>query len=109
MPSKKMVLEFLQSEVAKGRGDESCHLVDVAKEQRERIKNEKRQTRFVLVTGDPDLCARLEFHKDRIFKRVKNKSIMLSLMEKAWAEALSDAELDRIMAALDAIESGVEN
>ena len=109
MPSKKLALEWLKNEVAKGRGDESCHVVDVAKEQRERIKNEKRQTRFVLVTGDPDLCARLEFHKDRIFKRVKNKSIMLSLMEKAWAEALADAELDRIMAQLDAIESGVEN
>ena len=101
MPSKSAALEWLKNEVAKGRGDESCHVVDVAKEQRERIKNEKRQTRFVLVTGDPDLCARLEFHKDRIFKKVRNKQIMLSLMEKAWSEALADSELDKIMAVME--------
>lgn len=107
MPSKLMALEWLKSEVAKGRGEDKCHIVDVTAEQKERIKNEKRKTRFVLVTNDPDLCAKLEFHKDRIFRRVKNKSIMLSLMEKSWAEALSDAELDKIMASLDAVEHGV--
>ena len=98
MPSKLMALEWLKQEVAKGRGEEKVHLVDVEKEQRERIKNDKRKMNFVLCTGDPDACARLEFHKDRIFRKVRNKSIMLSLMERAWAEALSDAELDRMMA-----------
>jgi hypothetical protein len=101
LPSKRAAAEWLASEVAHGRGDESCHVVDVAKEQRERIKNDKRKTRFVLPTDDPDLCARFDFHKDRIFRKVKNKAIMLSLMEKAWAEALSDTELDRILAAME--------
>jgi hypothetical protein len=99
VPSKKMALEWLKSEVSKGRGDESCHVVDVAKEQRERIVNDKRKTRFVLCTDDPDLCAKFEFHKDRIFKKVHNKAFMLTLMERAWSEALSDPELDKIMAA----------
>ena len=101
MPSKRMALEWLRSEVEKGRGEESCHVVDVAKEQRERIANDKRKTRFVLCTDDPDLCSKFEAHKDRIFRKVKNKAIMLSLMEKAWGEALHDSELDRILAALE--------
>lgn len=101
MPSKKVALEWLKSEVAHGRGDESCHVVDVAKEQRERIKNDKRKTRFVLCCDDPDLCSRLEAEKDRIFKKVRNKAVMLSLMERAWSDALSDAEIDKIMAAME--------
>jgi hypothetical protein len=101
MPSKRAAMEWLQSEVKHGRGEESCHVVDVAKEQRERIKNDKRKTRFVLPCDDPDLCSRFDYHKDRIFKKVRNKAIMLSLMEKAWSEALSDSELDKILAAME--------
>ena len=98
MPSKKMALAWLQDELRKGRGEEKCHIVDVEREQEARIKNDKRKERFVLVTGDPDLCSRLEATKDRIFWRVKNKSVALSLMERAWDEALCDAEIDRILA-----------
>jgi hypothetical protein len=94
-----MALEWLKSEVAKGRGEDKCHIVDVTAEQAERIKNDKRKTRFVLSTDDPDLCSRLEAHKDRIFRKVKNKAFMLTLMERAWAEALADTELDKILAA----------
>jgi len=101
MPSKLMALEWLKQEVAKGRGEQKCHIVDVEKEQAERIKNEKRKQNFVLVTGDPDLCAALEFEKDRIFRRVKNKSIALDLMQRAWREALSNAELDKVMAEME--------
>jgi hypothetical protein len=104
VPSKKAASEWLAEEVRKGRGDESCHVVDVAADQRERIKNNKRKTRFVLSCDDPDLCSKFEAHKDRIFRKVKNKSIMLSLMEKAFGEALSDSELDKIMAVMDAGE-----
>ena len=93
--------------VEHGQAEEKIHIVFVERDQAERIKNSKRKQNFVLCTGDPDLCSRLEFHKDRIFRKVKNKSIMLTLMEKAWAEALSDSELDRIMAAVDAVEAGV--
>src|SRR5271154_7564110 len=101
MPSKIMALEWLKQEVAKGRGEQKCHIVDVEKEQAERIKNDKRKTRFVLCTEDPDLCSMLEAHKDRIFRRVKNKSIALYLMQRAWAEAPSNPELDKFLAETD--------
>jgi hypothetical protein len=102
---KAAALDWLKDEVRKGRGDESCHIVDVEADQRERIKNNKRKTRFVLCTDDPDLCSRFEANKDRIFKRCgKNKSVMLSLMVKALEMALSDSEIDRIMAQMDAPE-----
>lgn len=104
MPSKRQAAEWLAEEVRKGRGEEKCHVVDVEAEQKERIKNNKRKTRFVLCCDDPDLCSAFEAQKDRIFKRVRNKAVMLSLMEKAWEEALSDTELDKICAALDAVE-----
>ena|ERR1700723_1342330 len=99
MPTKRMAYERLKQEVEKGRGDESCFYADVAREQEERIKNGKRKERFVLVTGDPDLCSRFEATKDRIFRRVKNKSMALSLMERAWDEALCDSEIDKVLAA----------
>jgi hypothetical protein len=109
MPSKRALLERLRYEVeVKGQGEESCFYEDVEKRQKERSARGNRKEKFVLCTDDPELCARLEGHKDRIFHRVKNKSIMLSLMERAWAEALSDAELDRILAAMDAVESGAK-
>lgn len=101
MPSKRAAAEWLAYEVKQGRGDESCHVVDVAKEQRERIKNDKRKEKFVLNTDDPDLCAALEKEKDRIFRKTRNKSLMLTLMLRAWQEALSDHELDRILAAME--------
>ena len=102
MPSVDAALDYLKDLQRKGRGAEKIHIVLVEEEQKERIKNQKRKMNFVLCTKDPDLCARLEGHKDRIFRKVKNVSIMLSLMERAWAEALSDQELDRICAAMDA-------
>lgn len=81
-----------------GHGDEIVHVSFVEREQAERIKNNKRVTRFVLPCDDPDLCARMNAHKDRIFRKVKDKNLMLHLMERAWGEGLSDKELDRILA-----------
>jgi|SRR5579863_913564 len=104
MPSKRAALDWLRFEVEQGRGDESCHVVDVAKEQRERIKNDKRKTRFVLACDDPDLCSAFEREKDRIFKRVRNKVVMLGYMIRAWEESLSDQELDRMMAEDEGVE-----
>ena len=101
MPSKRAAAEWLAHEVKRGRGEDSVHIVDVTKDQQDRIANKKRKQNFVLCTGDPDLCSRLEAEKDRIFRKVRNKAIMLSLMERAWKEALSDSELDKIMAELD--------
>ena len=96
--------EKLKYMMEHGRAEEKIHIVFVEQEQAERIKNEKRKTRFVMNCDDPDLCSRLEAQKDRIFRKVKNKAVMLTLMERAWAEALSDAELDRILAVMDAPE-----
>jgi len=105
LPSKRHLLEVLKYEVeVKGEGEHRCYYGDVEKEQAVRAMNDKKQTRFVLPTDDWELCARLNAHKQRIYKKTHNKAIMLSLMEKAWAEALSDSELDRVMAALDAVE-----
>lgn len=101
MPSLQQAYERLKWEVEHGHGEEKVHVVYVEREQAERIKNAKRKTRFVLPTDDPDICSELEAEKDRIFRRVRNKSIMLSLMVRAWHEALSDQELDRIMARMD--------
>ena len=102
MPSVDLAVEHLKDLQRKGRGQEKVHVVLVEQEQKERIANNKRKTRFVLCTDDADLCSILEAHKDRIFRRCgQNKSIMLHLMEKAWAEALADSEIDRIMAAMD--------
>ena len=98
MPSKKAAAEWLLSEVKAGRGDEKCHVVDVTRDQNERIINDKKKTRFVLCTDDPELCSQFEQSKDRIFKKVKNKSLMLTFMIRAWEEALSDAALDRYIA-----------
>jgi hypothetical protein len=101
MPSKRQAADWLANEVAKGRGEEKVHLIDVTKDQAERIANKKRKQNFVLVTGDPDICAEFEFEKDRIFKRVGNKSVMLSLMVRAWKDALADSELDKILAVME--------
>ena len=101
MPSARAAYEKLKYMVEHGRSEEKVHIVFVEQEQKERIANNRRKTRFVLCTDDPDLCSKFEAHKDRIFRKVKNKAIMLSLMEKAWGEALHDSELDRILAALE--------
>jgi hypothetical protein len=101
MPSIEMAYERLKCEMQKGNRSERVHIVFVEREQAERIKNNKRKTRFVLCCDDPDQCARFEAQKDRIFRRIKNKAMMITLMERAWAEALSDHELDKIMAELE--------
>lgn len=105
MPNVRQGYEKLKYMMEHGRSEEKIHIVFVEQEQAERIKNDKRKTRFVLNCDDPDLCASLEREKDRIFRRVKNKAVMLTLMERVWREALSDAELDRVMAAMDAPEA----
>ena len=97
-------LERLKYAAANGRAHEKIHVTWVEQDAKERIKNDKRVTKFVLETKDPDACSELHAEWDRILRRVHNKSVALSLVVKAWQEALSDAELDRIMAAMDAPE-----
>jgi hypothetical protein len=92
-------LEQLRYEVEKkGEGENHCFYQDMVKLQKERIKNNARVTRFVLGTGDADLCADFHAERDRIVKRVGNKSVAMSLMLQAWHEALCDSELDKILA-----------
>lgn len=98
MPTARMALEKLKYMVEHGRAEEKVHVVFVEQEQKERIANNKRKTRFVLVCSDPDLCSEFEAAKDRIFRKCKVKAIMETFMIRAWNEALSDKELDRMMA-----------
>lgn len=101
MPTLRAAYERLKYEMEQGHGEEIVHVSFVEREQAERIINNKRVTRFVLPCDDADLCASFNAHKDRIFRKVRNKAFMLTLMERAWAEALSDGELDKILAAED--------
>lgn len=99
-------LERLKYAAEHGRAHEKIHVTWVEKDQQERIKNDRRVTKFVLETKDPDACSELHAEWDRIIRRVKNKSIALTLVIEAWQEYLSDGELDRILAAED-IRDGV--
>jgi hypothetical protein len=99
MPSKRAAIDWLKHEVSQGRGNEPCHIVDIVKEQKARIKNEgpKPKTRFQMETDDASLYGQLNFEKDRVIKRVRNKAIAIDLLYRAW-RALTDAVIDRIMA-----------
>jgi hypothetical protein len=102
MPSLRVALERLKWELSEGRGEEKVHITFVERDQAERIKNDRRVTRFQIETKDPDVCSELHAEWERIMKRVHNKSVALSLCIRAWREGLSDAEIDRIMAEEDA-------
>lgn len=101
MPSALDARAQLDWMISHGRSDEKVHLVLVEEEQKARIKNNKRKQNFVLCTGDPDLCSEFESEKDRIFRKVHNKTLMLELMIRAWKQALADPELDRILAVME--------
>jgi hypothetical protein len=104
MPKIKLAYERLKWEMEHGNGEEIVHISFTEREQAERIANNKRVTRFVLPCDDPDLCSRFNAHKDRIFRKLKDKHMMLHLMERAWSEALSDAELDKLLAQMEGPE-----
>ena len=106
MPSLREAYLRLKYEMERGNGDEKVHISFVEREQAERIKNDKRVTKFVLETKDPDACSELHAEWDRIMRRVKNKSVALSLCHRAWRDALADPELDKIMAVME-VEEGL--
>ena len=101
MPSKRAVLEKLKYDCAHGKGDEPCHLVDINEVAKERIKNDKKVTRFVLGCDSPEACSDLHAECHRIIKHVGNKSVAISLLIRAWRDALSNPELDKVLAALE--------
>lgn len=100
-------LERLKYAAEHGRAHEKIHVTWVEQDQKERIKNNKRVTKFVLETKDPDACSELHAEWDRIIRRVGNKSISLSLVVMAWQKALSDAEIDKIMAAMEVADGAM--
>lgn len=94
-----MAIEWLKDEVAKGRGDEPCHIVDIQKEAKKRSENTGPQpkTRFQMECDDGEMYSSLNSEKDRIIKQAKNKSVALSLMLLAWRR-LSNPMIDKILA-----------
>ena len=92
-------IEYFRQKIALN-DDHVYHIVDITAEQQARIKNdgEKPKTRFQIELDDPKLYSDWNLEKDRILKRVGNKSIALTLMQRAWAEALCDSEIDKILA-----------
>jgi hypothetical protein len=90
--------------VEHGRANEKVHIVMVEQDEKERIKNDRKQTRFVLCCDTPEAFSELHAEWDRIVRKVGNKSIAISLVTRAWREGLSDPALDRLLAALDAVE-----
>jgi hypothetical protein len=101
VPSKRAAVDWLKHEIAQGRGDEPVHLVDIRREQKKRVKNEPKSTRFVLVCDSPEAYSEMHSERDRIIHRCKNKSVAISLMIQAWREGLADIEIDRLLAEKD--------
>jgi hypothetical protein len=104
MASVSAELEKLKWLVSKGHGDEKIHITFVERDQKERIKNNRRVTRFSLETKNPDVCSELHAEWERVIKRVGNKTLALDLWVRSLKEALSDGEIDRIMAAMEGPE-----
>ncbi len=94
-------VERLKWEMEHGHANEKIHVTWVERDQAERIKNNRRITRFSLETKDPDACSELHAEWDRIVRHVGNKSVALSLIVRAWRDSLSDGELDKILAQLE--------
>ena len=99
-------LEFFRQKVALNDASE-YHIVDHTKALKERENNAgpSPKTRFQIELDDGQLYSQWNHEKDRIIKRCRNKAIALDLMQRAWREALSDANLDRILAELDGPET----
>lgn len=83
---------------------EKTHFGLVAAENAERVRNKKGKTRVQFEVDDPDLCSEFLAEKDRIIKRSGNKAVALSLMLRAWQQALADGEIDKLLAEQDSAE-----
>lgn len=101
MATVRQELEKLKFEISQGRGEQKIHVTWVEKDQAERIKNNKRVTKFVLETKNPDICSELHAEWERIIKRVHNKTLALEMVVRSMRDALSDRELDRILAVME--------
>lgn len=102
MPSVTAAIEYLKQLERKGRGSAPVHIVDIEQEAEARKKNDgpKPKTRFQIELDDEELYREWNASKDRIIRRCgNNKAIALTLMQRAWDEALSDGQIDKILAA----------
>lgn len=109
MPRARAALLELQQGLSNGtvHPDEAIHIVFVEREQKKRISNPEGSTRFVLVCDTPEAYSALHAERDRIMKKVVNKSVAIDLMTRAWRDGLSDVILDRILAEMDIQEGAV--
>jgi hypothetical protein len=76
-------LERLKTLAASGHGEEKIHIVYVEREAAERVKNERKKTRFIMECDDHGFYSRLNAIKDRWFAHA-NKSVALSVMASLW-------------------------
>jgi len=106
MPNVEAAIEYLRFLSRQGRGHETVHVVLVEEEQKKRIRNERKSTRFVLVCSTPEEYSELHAERERIYRKVKDKSIMIGLFIRALREGLSDVVLDQILAQLEIVEQG---
>jgi hypothetical protein len=98
----EMGLEFFRQKLAK-QDDHVYHIVDITEEAEKRSKNDgpKPKTRFQIELDSAEFYRQWNSEKDRIVKRCGNKAIALDLMHRAWRDALSNSELDKILAAME--------
>lgn len=101
MATLRQEFEKLKFELGKGNENEKIHITWVERDQKERIKNNKRVTKFVLETKNPDVCSELHAEWERIIKRVHNKTLALELVVRSMRDALADGEIDRILAVME--------
>lgn len=107
MASKRAAKDWLEFEIAHGRGDEPCHVIDIRKEEQKRIKNDgpKPITRFQMECDVPEAYTALHIEKQRIADHCRKvgipKAIWVDLMARCWREGLDNAALDKIAAALE--------
>jgi hypothetical protein len=94
-------MELLKFEIAQGRGEDKCFVKLVEREARESSKPHRGVTEFRLRCDDEELCASFNAEKNRIIKHCGNKAVALSLMHRAWRDALADSVLDRILAEME--------
>jgi hypothetical protein len=98
MPSKQALRDWLDHEIKQGRGDDPVHLVDIKREQRERIANPKGRTRWQLETDDPVTYSRLHSERERIFKACAGQKSMAIEVICLALEAMTNQFIQKLRA-----------
>jgi hypothetical protein len=93
-------IEYLQSLKAKGRGNESCHVVLWPEEHKAR-RERKEMSRFAIETDSHEAYMALNEAKDFVIKHCGNKAVAITMLIWAWRQ-LDGPTLDKLMAAGEA-------